>query len=184
MFHMAPLGGRAVPLNGLCQRTKLLSTPLVASGSRRFSSQISATSGSVSRASSGDAKLYAPFILKEVVPPRGGSPVYWSLRRWIFRAKREMLLIPRQFRWNTCLIRASFGGVPKQSYDPKINQWVKIMDNEEWGGVGGRLWINISNNLMFNVFLAFVLYAGYFRLIANNKHNVFAKWATSDEDDD
>ncbi|ORM41073.1 N6-adenosine-methyltransferase 70 kDa subunit [Babesia sp. Xinjiang] len=88
----------------------------------------------MSSSTSGAVKLYAPHIVKEIQPPRGGSPVYWSLRRSIFRTKTNFMRLARQVRWNICLIRMSFAGVPKRSYDPKINQWVTLMDNEEWGG--------------------------------------------------
>ncbi|GIX62187.1 uncharacterized protein BcabD6B2_16220 [Babesia caballi] len=184
MFRIAPSSGFAALRGTLGQAGKAMAPSRPACDYRHISSQVATEAGPVSRTSSGAVKLYAPRIVKEVQPPRGGSPVYWSLRRSIFRAKINTMLVLRQIRWNLCLVRASFAGVPKQSYDPKVNQWVKLMDNEEWGGVGGRLWVDISSNVMFNIVLAFVLYAAYFRFIANNKHNVFAKWAKSEEEED
>lgn len=184
MIPTAPLFGCSVVRGSLYHRMQPFTGPVSIASTRRFSGQVTATTGSVSKAAGGEPTLYAPYIVKEVPPPRGGSPIYWSFRRWLFKAKTDMMRIPRQIRWNVCIVRASFGGVPKQSYDPKMNQWVKLMDNEEWGGIGGRLWINISNNILFNMFLAFVLYTCYFRIIANNKHNVFAKWAHRDEEEE
>ncbi|GBE59502.1 membrane protein, putative [Babesia ovata] len=184
MFRPASLGGFAALRAGLGRARLQVPMCRQPCGSRAASSDVSASAGPLSTPASGDVKLYAPYIVKEIQPPRGGSPIYWSVRRGIFRAKTNFMLLSRQMRWNICLVRTSFAGVPKQSYDPKINQWVKLMDNEEWGGVGGRLWVDISNHLMFNIFLAFVLYACYFRFITNNKHNVFAKWANTEEEDD
>ncbi|GFE52846.1 hypothetical protein BaOVIS_002500 [Babesia ovis] len=184
MYPIAPFGGlsalraavsRAAPQLAQCRPTSCV---------RSFSSHTLTDRDSVTSATSGAVKLYAPYVVKEVQPPRGGSPLYWSARRKLFRFKTKLNLYARQVRWNICILRMSFAGVPKHSYDPKINQWTAIMDNEEWGGVGGRLWIDISSHIMFNIVLAFVLYTCYFRFIKNNKHNVLAKWARSPEDEE
>lgn len=126
-------------------------------------------------------KLYAPPILQEVQPPVGGGPIYWSIRRFLMRTKRKLMLQSRERRYNWDFGRAAFAGCPKLSYDPKINQWITLMDNQEWGGIGGRFWIQISNTILFNIFLGFCIYVSWFRIVANNKHNVFARWANRDD---
>ncbi|XP_955270.1 uncharacterized protein TA17615 [Theileria annulata] len=128
-------------------------------------------------------KFYAPYIFEEVTTPRGGGPIYWKMRMFFMKLKRRMLMRSRERRWNWDILRAAFAGVPKYSYDPKINQWIPLMDNEEWGGLGGRFWIQFSNVILFNFLLAFLLYFSWYRIVANNKHNVFARWRNRDEDD-
>ncbi|EDO07756.1 putative integral membrane protein [Babesia bovis T2Bo] len=183
MFHIGAFGAaaslraavsRVAPSLGQC-RPKI--------GVRSISTNAVSGRDAVSGSDAGAVKLYAPYVIKEVKPPQGGSPIYWSARRKLFRVKTKIMLYTRQLRWNICYMRMAFAGVPKHSYDPKINQWVTIMDNEEWGGIGGRLWVDISNYIMFNFLLAFILYASVYRLIVNNKHNVFAKWARAEEED-
>ncbi|UKJ88706.1 hypothetical protein MACJ_001950 [Theileria orientalis] len=98
--------------------------------------------------------------------------------------KRRANLRARERRWNWDVVRSAFAGVPKLSYDPKINQWVPLMDNEEWGGVGGRFWIEFSNKIFFNLLFAYAIYFCWYRVVLNNKHNVFARWKNKEGEDE
>ncbi|EAN31355.1 putative integral membrane protein [Theileria parva strain Muguga] len=151
---------------------------------RTFSTSVSKEETVPSFRNERKQKFYSPYMFEEVTAPTGGGPLYWKTRKFLMNLKRRLLLRARERRWNWDIGRASFAGVPKLSYDPKLNQWVTLMDNEEWGGLGGRFWIQFSNVVLFNFLLAFLLYFSWYRLVANNKHNVFARWMNRDEDDE
>ncbi|BAM40960.1 conserved hypothetical protein [Theileria orientalis strain Shintoku] len=151
---------------------------------RTFGTSVTKTNVTHSLTNEKSTNFYAPYIYEEVKAPSGGGPVYWRVRKFIMNFKRRANLRARERRWNWDVVRAAFAGVPKLSYDPKINQWVPLMDNEEWGGVGGRFWIEFSNKIWFNLLFAYIFYYSWYRLVLNNKHNVFARWKNKDAEDD
>ncbi|CCF75285.1 hypothetical protein BmR1_04g05435 [Babesia microti strain RI] len=124
----------------------------------------------------------SPLLHRSLSEPYGGGDIYWAIRRKCFYAGHRALRLMNARFMNTDVIRMIYAGVPKKSYDPKINQFYTFMDNEEWTGSGGRFWIDVSNSILFPLYIAFWLYFFTYRFFYNNKHNVFARWANKDED--
>ncbi|EKX73280.1 hypothetical protein BEWA_053350 [Theileria equi strain WA] len=129
-------------------------------------------------------KLYAPVVIKEVGPPTGGGPVYWGIRRFLMRARESGARKSMFVSYNFDFGRACFAGCPKQSFDPKLNQWVFLMDNDLWDGTAGRVWNDVACTIFLNMFIAMLIYYSWFRIVSNNKHNAWARWAKTEEDDE
>lgn len=102
--------------------------------------------------------------------------MYWSLRRGWITLKRTVRRSNRALDFNWELGRTTFAGVPKFSYNPKANEWIYLIDNEEWNGVGGRVWISISMQILYFFHWAFWSYFLYYRVLVNGKLDVFGKW--------
>ncbi|CRH01695.1 conserved Plasmodium protein, unknown function [Plasmodium relictum] len=112
--------------------------------------------------------------------PTHGSDFYWKFREMISTIKKKTKRCARYLDLNHDFSRASLTGVPKTSFDPKNNIFYIQMDNEEWAGIGSKMMLNISMNILFYLHISFWIYFIYYRLLVNNKLNVFSKWKNKD----
>ncbi|SOV81323.1 conserved Plasmodium protein, unknown function [Plasmodium sp. gorilla clade G3] len=108
--------------------------------------------------------------------PTHGNVVYWKIRNFISLFKRKTKRCTRYLDLNHDFSRAALIGVPKTSFDPKNNIFYIQMDNEEWAGIGSKMMLNISMNILFYLHISFWIYFIYYRMLVNNKFNVFSKW--------
>ncbi|ANQ09463.1 Uncharacterized protein PCOAH_00041920 [Plasmodium coatneyi] len=110
--------------------------------------------------------------------PTHGGFIYWKCRELIHTVKKKTKRCARYLDINHDFSRAALVGVPKTSYDPKNNIFYIQMDNEEWAGIGSKMMMNISMNILFYLHISFWIYFIYYRMLVNNKNNVFSKWKT------
>ncbi|CDU20195.1 cytochrome c oxidase subunit ApiCOX14, putative [Plasmodium yoelii] len=108
--------------------------------------------------------------------PVHGGMIYWKCRDMINTIKKKTKRCARYLELNHDFGRATLVGVPKTSYDPKNNIIYIQMDNEEWAGIGSKVMLNISMNILFYLHISFWIYFIYYRMLVNNKLNVFSKW--------
>ncbi|VWU51380.1 cytochrome c oxidase subunit ApiCOX14, putative [Hepatocystis sp. ex Piliocolobus tephrosceles] len=112
--------------------------------------------------------------------PTHGGPIYWKCREIIHNIKKKTKRCSRYLELNHDFGRAALVGVPKTNYDPKNNIIYIQMDNEEWAGIGSKMMLNISMNILFYLHISFWIYFIYYRMLVNNKLNVFSKWKKSE----
>ncbi|SBT40473.1 conserved Plasmodium protein, unknown function [Plasmodium ovale wallikeri] len=112
--------------------------------------------------------------------PTHGGFIYWKCRELINTIKKKTKRCTRYLELNHDFSRAALVGVPKTSYDPRNNIIYIQMDNEEWAGIGSKMMLNISMNILFYLHISFWMYFIYYRMLVNNKLNVFSKWKTSE----
>ena len=88
--------------------------------------------------------------------------------------------IPRFVNRTLDVQRAAYYGVPEDNLDPAKNQWKYFIDSGSWGGVRDKAAEDVLKFLMLPV-VGFLLAYAHGRCIANDKYNVFAKWAPKGE---
>ncbi|KYN93337.1 hypothetical protein PGSY75_0019700 [Plasmodium gaboni] len=108
--------------------------------------------------------------------PTHGSFIYWNIRNFISLFKKKTKRCARYLDLNHDFSRAALVGVPKTNFDPKNNIFYIQMDNEEWAGIGSKMMLNISMNILFYLHISFWMYFIYYRMLVNNKFSVFSKW--------
>ncbi|GAB67671.1 hypothetical protein PCYB_122380 [Plasmodium cynomolgi strain B] len=66
----------------------------------------------------------------------------------------------------------------------KLAKWENILyvrvELLHLDGIGSKMMLNISMNILFYLHISFWIYFIYYRMLVNNKHNVFSKWKTDD----
>ncbi|PHJ18028.1 membrane protein, partial [Cystoisospora suis] len=111
-----------------------------------------------------------------VYPPVAGGPVYWWLRNTFLAARRSRNRIARAFELNWDMTKFACNGVPKTSYNPRVNEWVWNVDTDLWNGVGGQAWWYVGAQAMFTFYWAFALYTVVERWHVNGRIDSWSKW--------
>eukprot|EP00922_Rhytidocystis_sp_ex-Travisia-forbesii_P019012 GHVS01028225.1.p1 GENE.GHVS01028225.1~~GHVS01028225.1.p1 ORF type:complete len:116 (+),score=7.14 GHVS01028225.1:291-638(+) len=107
-------------------------------------------------------------------PPVHGGPVYWFLRNNIGFTHGRLSRYWRYWRFNHDFSRAHMDGIPKQSFNPRANDWQWSVDYGEWRGAGSWLFTKYMW-LRFWASISCFVYIADHRLIANGKWDVFKK---------
>eukprot|EP00920_Eleutheroschizon_duboscqi_P026225 GHVT01064781.1.p1 GENE.GHVT01064781.1~~GHVT01064781.1.p1 ORF type:complete len:130 (+),score=7.72 GHVT01064781.1:604-993(+) len=108
------------------------------------------------------APKYVPATLINY-PPVHGGPVYWTIRNRFATGKPVSYAAKNSWLMNVDWHRALLAGTPKCSFDPTANQWMWNIDNEEWNGVGGRVYLHFHTEFHFWFLWALAIYTVYWR---------------------
>eukprot|EP00921_Rhytidocystis_pertsovi_P010905 GHVQ01017575.1.p1 GENE.GHVQ01017575.1~~GHVQ01017575.1.p1 ORF type:complete len:114 (+),score=3.88 GHVQ01017575.1:170-511(+) len=107
-----------------------------------------------------------------IQPPVHGGPVYWYIRNSIAHSHGRLSRYWRYWQYNHDFARAQMSGIPKMSYNPRVNIWTDHVDYHMWRGAGSKL-----NDLYiwgrFWLSCAAVVYFAHHRLLASGKYDVF-----------
>ncbi|PFH36446.1 membrane protein [Besnoitia besnoiti] len=109
-------------------------------------------------------------------PPAAGGPIYWWLRNSFIGARRRSVRLMRAYDMNWDISKVVCNGVPRNSFNPSVNEWIWNVDTDLWNGAGGKAWFHINGQCVFTLFWAFSFYTLLERWYVNGKIDTFSKW--------
>jgi hypothetical protein len=125
----------------------------------------------------GRMKRSQSWIIPTVMSPEKGGPVYNQLRANFAYTRRMIQRHP--FRWihdNWDFERQALVNVPEPNLEIRKNQWMHFVDAAYWDGIVGRVFQDFMIYMLGYPALAWLLYAMWWRLKLNDKHNFRKKW--------